>query len=319
MKIIESTVISMLIVLAAIPMSVCAQEDEVSPGYKHDVQITGKSGGPYNIKATVKPNTANVPMYKKEGAAAVGAAADAVRDKRREALRRWAERSFQGSASDDVPIFDPLTTTVVNELVDSKGPLGQSQPTTPARTMSPEDHHHENGGPEDHHNQASGGPEDHHHALPTDGSPGSEDITNGAITTFYDNLPNDIVWRLSNMGTDPLATVHAAGDPYAPYAIAMNRGDFLAMRRLAQDDAIENLRQRIAMLGLAGAAALRNLANPKTADTFPAKDTLRKLAEDLHYAGKGLDENKPGEAKLKATCEDISRIWSNMGQAKANK
>lgn len=316
MRKLEPTVLSMLVALATIPMSVCvsvcAQEDEVSPGYKHDVQITGKSGGPYNLKATVKPNTANVPMYKKEGAGAAAAAADAERDRRRQAFRRWMERSFDGSASDDVQMFDPLTTTVVNELVDSKGPL-------PATTMNPEDHHHEQGGgTEDHHNQASGGPEDHH-ALPTDGSPGSEDITNAAITTFYDNLPNDIVWRLSNMGTDPMATVHVAGDPYAPYAIAMNRGDFLSMRRLAQDDAIENLRQRIAMLGLAGAAALRNLGNPKTADTFPAKDTLRKLAEDLHYAGQGLDENKPGEAKLKATCEDISRVWSNMGQSKANK
>lgn len=313
----EPIVVSFVFALAAISMVVnvaSAQEDPVSPGYKHDIKITGIGEGPYNLKASVKPQTENVPMgLSNKGGSAASAQAD--KGKPKTPFMKNMERAFFGSASDDVPLFDPLTTTVVNELVDSKGPLVSNPPTqpttppasTPSSPMDPEAHHHQGGGPED------------HHKLPTDGTPGAEDITNGAINTFYENLPRDITYRLGGMGTDPMATVHAAGDPYAPYAIAMTQGDFARMRQMANDEAITNLRERIAMLGLAGATALRNMANSKNANTFPAKDTLRKVAEDLHYAGQGLDENKPNEAKLKATCEDISRIWSNMTQTKANK
>ncbi|MBX9878975.1 MAG: hypothetical protein K2Y22_11010 [Candidatus Obscuribacterales bacterium] len=316
MKKLEPTVLSVLVALATIPAPSCAQEDGISPGYKHDVQITGKSGGPYNVKASVKPQTEVVPMGLANKKSGTNASAQSDKDKS-PGLRNL-ERILFGSASDDLPILDPTTTAALNDFVNSKDPPASSQTTKPTTSplaaassaMDPEAHHHQ---------QAGGGPEDHHHTLPTDGSPGADDITNGAITTFYDNLPSDVVDRLSGMGVDPLATVHAAGDPYAPYAIALNRGDFNSMRRYAMDDAVDNLRQRIAMLGLAGASALRNLANPKNTDTFPAKDTLRKIAEDLHYAGQGLDENKPGEARLKATCEDISRIWSNMTQPKTNK
>jgi hypothetical protein len=303
----QDIVVGLVIVLVAIPMAVYAQEDPVSPAYKQDIKITGLNEGPYNLKASIKPKTENVPM----GLAKKGGQATSAQDDKgkKPPFTKYIERSFFGSASDDVPFGDPYTTTLVNELVDSKGPIVSNpattnttpSATTPPRAMDPESHHHQSGG----------GPEDHH-KLPTDGSPGSEDITNGAINVFYENLPGDITRRLGGMGTDPLATVHGAGDPYAPYAIAMSRGDFSTMRRMAQDDAITDLRERIAMLGLAGATALRNMANSKGGDTFPAKDTLRKIAEDLHYAGQGLDENNPNQAKLKAVCEDISRVWSNM-------
>jgi len=305
----EPIVAILVFAIAVTPMSAIAQEgDAVSPGYKHDIRVSGIGEGAYNIRASVRPTTENVPM------GLANKKSSTAQTDREKQVSRTMQRAFLGSATDDVPLFDPMTTAVVNELVDSNGPLvsnpnSNTTTSTPSSAMDPEAHHHQ---------QGPGGPEDHH-KLPTDGSPGAEDITNGAINTFYENLPRDVVHRLSGMGVDPLATVHAAGDPYAPFAIAMSRGDFRRMRQMAQDEAITNLRERIAMLGLAGAAALRNMNNSKNNDTFPAKDTLRKVAEDLHYAGKGLDESKPNEAKLKATCEDISRIWSNMTQANAQK
>lgn len=313
MRMTQPNVFSVLIITLVVqPMAVLAQDaDDVSPGYKHDVNIRGISGGAYSLKASVKAKTQNQPMSsakKKDNKINVYDSAYEKRDKLKDRVLR---RLLGLEPPDEVSIGDPMTTALINEFVDQPAPSAKSPPAspsvkadeTPSRSMDPEAHHH---------NQATGGPEDHHH-LPTDGSPGAEDITSGAITTFYDNLPLDIVDRLAGMAAnDPMATVHAAGDPYAPYASAMSRSDFLGMRRLAQDDNITDLRQKIAMLGLAGATALRSMNNPANKDTFPAKDTLRKVAEDLHYAGQGLDENNPNQAKLKAVCEDISRVWSNM-------
>lgn len=318
MKRLEPIVFSLVFTLVGMPMSVLAQDaDSNAPGYKHDVNITGKQGGPYNIKATVKPKMENVPMglFKKGDTVSQS---DSDEDKRQKAKDRWLIRMLGGKISDDVDLSDPMTTAVVNELVDNNGVLFAKPTPAASRTAPPAATSSQPMDPESHHHQQGGGPEDHH-KLPTDGSPGAEAITNSAITTFYDNLPRDVTYRLAGMGTDPMATVHAAGDPYAPFAIAMSNSDFLRMRQLAQNEDVTNLRERIAMLGLAGATALRNLSNPANKDTFPAKDTLRKVAEDLHYAGQGLDDSKPNEAKLKAVCEDISRIWSNMNQPKASK
>lgn len=318
MKRIEPIVLSLVITLVGMPMSTLAQGDDGAGGYKHDVNITGREGGPYNIRATVEPagKPTEVPMGLFQKANAIPESQKSYEQKRKEAKEKFLDRLFGESRKNDVPLFDPTTTDMVNRLtgipyedLPAPKPTPTATPTpttTPSRDMSSGEDHHK-----------PGGGEDHHHGLATDGSPNATDITERAIETFYDGLPRDITNTLAGLGSDPMATVHSAGDPYVPYAMAMQRADFNRMRDLANSDAITDFNQRIAMLGLAGATALRNLSNPK--NNIAAKDTLNKVADDLHYAGQGLDASNAKDAKLKAVCEDISRIWSNMTKPQANK
>lgn len=305
-------VFGFLMVFEMSPLVLAQIDDANSGGYQHDINITGKQGGPYNIKATVEPvgKLNNVPMGLFKKGDTVAEADKSYEQKRKEAKEKLLERLFGESAKDDVPLFDPNTTAMVNDLtgipVDNPNTKPSPNPTTtPTRDMGTGEDHHAVGG------------EDHHHGLPTDGSPNATDITQRAIETFYDGLPRDITNTLAGMGSDPMATVHSAGDPYVPYAIALQSSDFNRMRDLANSDAVTDFNQRIAMLGLAGATALRNLSNPKK--NIAARDTLNKVADDLHYAGEGLDASNAKDAKLKAICEDISRIWSNVGKPPANK
>jgi hypothetical protein len=302
----------LVVTLVGMPMAALAQADDSSAAYRYDVRIQGKEEGPYNIKASVKPNTKNVPTQsKKKGGGASpddkpSPSTDAVigllqsvdiitdgPERRRRELKRQAEeekRQFQNMMS----LFRDYTSRNMQQ-----GATQQS-----ATSTSADESHHK-----------PGGGEDHHHDFPTDGSPNSQQITGQAINTFFDGLPPQIADSL-----DGGSGINLSGnDPYADYAAAMQKGDFNAMRQLANSQTINDFNQRIAMLGLAGAAALGNIgksAKSPSADTFPARDTLRKVADDLHFAGQGLDPTKPQEAKLKAICEDISRIWKNVSQQK---
>lgn len=296
--------------------------------FETQIQIHSKGPtGPYNIRASVestqpsKPTALmhKIPQAEMPKSGMSDKSKGLTEEQRKQLFKDFLSRYFTGQASSDLPMGDPLTTGFINEAVDmateqndrnlqqqQQQQQQQTQPTRPNRqqnqTANDESHHHAS---------PSSNPEAHHH-LPTDGSPNSEAITTQAIETFYGGLPPDITNRVAGLGIDPLATVHGAGDPYAPYAMALQRGDFARMREIANSEAINDWNQRIAMLGLAGATALRNMANPNNPKAFAAKESLRKVAEDLHYAGQGLGTDNPNDAKLKATCEDISRIWSNM-------
>lgn len=277
--------LSALVAMMANNNLVVAQEG----GNSYTVNITGKTEGPYNLRATVKapvkPSALMDAQAKKP--ATQGPNDDALGGflemekilSGRKTLREQEEERFAAQMKDQEE-----SAKQMKKMMEEYQKSLKNQPATTSST------------------------EDHHHSIPTDGSPNSDSITGKAINTFYEGLPPQVTDYLSgNSGIDL-----SSGDPYADYARALKSSDFNRMRALANSDAITDFNQRIAMLGLAGAAALNSMANPQNSNNFAAKDALRKVAEDLQYAGQGLDPSKPNDAKLKAICEDISRIWNNM-------
>lgn len=285
--------LSALVALMANNNMVMAQAD----GTSYTVDITGKTEGPYNLRATVKapsqPSALTDTQAKKSKPKnpnddALGGFFEM--EKILSGRKTWREEQDERFQA-EVKAQEESAKQMKKMMEQYQNSL-KNQPAT---TLSSEGHH----------NPGSG---EDHHAMPTDGSPNSESITGNAINTFYEGLPPQVTDHLSgNSGIDL-----SGSDPYADYARALQASDFNRMRALANSDAITDFNQRIAMLGLAGAAALNTMAKPQNSNNFAAKDTLRKVAEDLQYAGQGLDPTKPKDAKLKAICEDISRIWNNM-------
>lgn len=149
--------------------------------------------------------------------------------------------------------------------------------------------------------------------LLTDGSLGSDLLTEQAIDQFYHSLPSDIASAFYDL-THNGSAITVGDDPYVPYARAMRSGDYARMRDLANSPYVANWNDRIAMLGTAGAAALRDLSDPNNQNKTAAKDALQKIAEDLQYAGEGIEPNNQNNTKLKTICAEISRIWSNLTQ-----
>jgi hypothetical protein len=321
MKTHKAELVLICISISAIANSTTLAQAALAQGsgkpYEHTLQITGKEPGPYNIRASVEPTQSSttalmnqVPQAQQSGLAQKRKRLS--EKERQQVFNDFLERWLTGEAENDVPVGDPFSTQLVNQAIDLGTMQNDVNRGDPPDSKPPRQQRNQMANNESHHQTSPGsGPESHHH-LPTDGSPNSEAITTQAIETFYGGLPPDITDRLAGLGINPMATVHGAGDPYAPYAMALQRGDFSRMRDLANSDAISDWNERISMLGLAGATALRNLSNPNNPNSFAAKDALRKIAEDLHYAGQGLSPDTPNDAKLKATCDDISRIWGNM-------
>ena len=274
--------------------------------FRHTLQVTGKEPGSYNIGASVKPGKPSQPVPLEQNPA----------------LRDATVRAVLGETKDDVPAVDSDTTFLVNQTMDlqaaqaaeqrrraqSRSPSSgsssgssSSSSRTPSRQMS---------------SSGSSGSSGSPYQLLTDGSLGSDLLTEQAIDAFYYGLPNDVASALYNLSHNQ-SSPSVGDDPYVPYAQAMQNGDFSKMRDLANSPYIGDWKDRINMLGTAGAAALRNLSDPANPNKTAAKDALQKISEDLHYAGDGLDPNDPNNAKLKTICAEISRIWANLSQPPA--
>lgn len=285
---------------------------EANDPFRHTLQVTGRGEGSYNIRATVQPTPTPVPFEQQSPA-------------RREAYIR----SLFGETLTDAPATDPDTEFLVNQALDlqtavaeekkrraqqaaarSSGSTtgsGSSRPSSSGSSSS------RSSGSSSSTPSRSMGYLNSPYQLMTDGSIGSDLLTETAIDTFYYGLPNDIATALYNLSHDRRSP-SAADDPYVDYAQAMHNGDFQKMRDLANSPYISDWNERINMLGTAGAAALRNLSDPQNPNKTAAKDALQRIAEDLQYAGQGLDANDPNNNKLRTICAEISRIWSNMTQ-----
>ncbi len=271
--------------------------------FRHTLQVTGREPGSYNIGASVQPSKPKpIPLEQNTP------------------LRDATVRAVMGETTGDVPSVDPDTTFLVNQTMDLQAAQAaeqrrraQSRPSpssgsssgssssssrTPSRQMS---------------SSGSSGSSGSPYQLLTDGSLGSDLLTEQAIDAFYYGLPNDVASALYNFSHNR-STPSVADDPYVGYAEAMHNGDFQKMRDLANSPYIGDFNERINMLGTAGAAALRNLSDPQNPNKTAAKDALQKISEDLHYAGEGLDPNDPNNAKLRTICAEISRIWANLSQ-----
>lgn len=267
-------------------------------GTPYSINITGIKEGPYNLRATVKApdnsvaltdsQTKKKPKPDNSSDNAVGGFAEfekilSGRKSHSEEQKEKMEEQMRQMKSQEEAVKKYMEL-IKQEQANKPSSVGSSGNTT----SSSEDHHH--------------------NTLPTDGSPNADAITGNAINSFYEGLPPQVTDYLSGNSGINLS----GNDPYADYAQALRNSQFARMRQLANSQDITDFNQRIAMLGLAGAAALNSMANPNSTNNFAAKETLRKVAEDLQYAGQGLGTDKPSDAKLKAICEDISRIWGNM-------
>lgn len=292
--------LSALVILIADNSMALAQGE----GTPYSINITGKAEGPYNLRATVKapdkPATLSDSQSKKKPGAddsllnSVGGFAEfekIISGRKTPAEERDAQIEAMQKAMKQQ---EKMMKDYSEQMTKAMEAMKKNQANKPASVGSSP--------------TTTSSSEDHHHNLPTDGSPNSQAITGSAINSFYEGLPPQVTDYLSGNSGINLS----GSDPYVDYAKALQSSDFARMRQLANSQDIEDFNQRIAMLGLAGAAALNSMANPNNTNNFAAKDTLRKVAEDLQYAGQGLDQNKPNDAKLKAICEDISRIWGNM-------
>jgi hypothetical protein len=268
------------------------------------VTITGREPGPYKIGATVQSSAPaqNLPMRPADNSAQ-GNRRPQYRTTIDSVLGMNEFLRIMGPSSEggEKPSTSASTPSTPSEST-SQPPSSQRPPylTDSSLTQS---------------NQGSSGG----FIYPTDGSSGSQQITRRAFDEFYEYLPNQVIDRLSPYGSPSESS--GSSDPYADYSSAIKAGDFIRARDLANASNQADFEQRMAMLVLAGAAALRNIMDSNedpSHNTFPARDTLGKLAEDLHYAGEGLDTSDPSDAKLKMICEDISRVWGNMAQQRQN-
>ena len=275
--------LSLLLCHADLPQA-CAQANDP---FRHTLQVTGKEPGSYNIGASVKPLPAKPVPFEQQSAA----------------QRELYLRSLLGETSNDAPAGDPDTTFLVNQAMDLQSAQAEEKRRRSQRTSSPS-----SGSSSGSSSSSSRTP-----SLLTDGSLGSELVTEQAIDAFFYGLPNDVASALYSLSHHQ-SPVSVENDPYVPYAQALQNGDFSKMRDLANSPYIGDWHERINMLGTAGAAALRNLSDPNNPNKVAARDALQKIAEDLQYAGQGLDSDKPSDAKLRTICAEIARIWGNVSQ-----
>jgi hypothetical protein len=291
------------LVLIAVSMSQPQAFAQANDPFRHTLQVTGRGEGSYNIRATVQPKPTPVPFEQQSPA-------------RREAYIR----SLFGETLTDAPATDPDTEFLVNQALDLQTSIAEEkkrlQQQAAARRAASSSG--SSGSGQSSSGSSSSGSSgssylNSPYQLLTDGSVGSDLLTETAIDAFYYGLPNDIATALYNLSHNQRSPA-AADDPYVDYAQAMHSGNFQKMRDLANSPYISDWNERINMLGTAGAAALRNLSDPQNPNKTAAKDALQRIAEDLQFAGQGLDANDPNNAKLRTICAEISRIWSNMTQ-----
>ncbi len=292
--------LSLLLCHADLPQA-CAQANDP---FRHTLQVTGKEPGSYNIGASVKPLPAKPVPFEQQSAA----------------QRELYLRSLLGETSNDAPAGDPDTTFLVNQAMDLQSAQAEEKRRRSQRTSSPSSGSSSGSSSSSSRtpsrqmsSSSSSGSSSSPYQLLTDGSLGSELVTEQAIDAFFYGLPNDVASALYSLSHHQ-SPVSVENDPYVPYAQALQNGDFSKMRDLANSPYIGDWHERINMLGTAGAAALRNLSDPNNPNKVAARDALQKIAEDLQYAGQGLDSDKPSDAKLRTICAEIARIWGNVSQ-----
>lgn len=272
--------------------------------FRYTLQVTGTGEGAYNIRANVRPTDTQVPLTEPSRPS-----------------REVTVRSILGETSSDAPAIDPDTQFLVNQALDLQALEAEKrkQRAQQAAARSQRSSSGSSGSSSSGSSSSSSTPSRQmsslhspYHLL-TDGSLGSDLLTEQAIDEFYHSLPSDIASAFYDL-THNGSAITVGDDPYVPYARAMHSGDYARMRDLANSPYVANWNDRIAMLGTAGAAALRDLSDPNNQNKTAAKDALQKIAEDLQYAGEGIEPNNQNNTKLKTICAEISRIWSNLTQ-----
>jgi hypothetical protein len=280
--------------------------------FRTTVQITGRGPGAYNLRASVEPTQQppSTPMT------ATNQPPGPTMSPEEESYRSRSImlRSVLGETNADMPFGDPDTSGFVNQASDL-APLRQLQRQRALQRAASSSSGSSSSRPSSGSSGSSGRSASSYssptYSLLTDGSLGSDLITENAIEEFFGVLPSDVTSALDQLSRHGSPPVTVENDPSVPYAQAFRHGDFNKMRELANSDYVD-WNQRIGMLGMAGATALKNLSNPNNTNPTAARDALQKISEDLQYAGQGLDGSKPNDAKLKTICEQISRIWGNI-------